>query len=208
MIHEPTRHVKRVTLTQAGEMILKPGGRTLRFEATEEFAVDSVAFTWLARFPIFGPLSMRVTDAYQPPDGLLEVRVLGIPVRRESGPELAQGEAFRYLAEIPLVPQAITANGQLHWREIDERTAEVSTEVGGDRLALKFTFEGSEIVRTEAQRPRLESGGTVTPWVGAFGDYRTFNGVRMPARGEVSWELPEGPFTYWRGTVTSAEAHG
>jgi hypothetical protein len=30
-------------------------------------------------------------------------------------------------------------------------------------------------------------------------------GVRIPTHGEVWWELPNGPFTYWRGTITSVQ---
>ena len=42
-----------------------------------------------------------------------------------------------------------------------------------------------------------------TPWVGRFGDYIELGGIRVPGSAEVSWELPEGPFTYWRGEVAS-----
>ena len=118
-------------VTQIGEMVLKPGRQPRRFDAVEEFAIDTVAFAWRARFPILGPLSLRVTDSYQPPDGLLEARMLGLPMQRNREPQLAQGEAFRYLDEIPWMPEAIGANRELQWREVDERTAEVSTQVGG-----------------------------------------------------------------------------
>jgi uncharacterized protein DUF6544 len=200
-----THTVKKVELTQIGEMVLKPGKRPLRFDAVEEFATDAIAFTWRARFGILGPLSIRVTDSYRPPDGLLEVRALGLPLRRTRGPELPQGEALRYLAEIPWVPHAIIANTDLRWRAIDDRTVEVSAQVADDRVAVALTFDRDEIIRTVADRPRLEDDGTVTRWVGEFGDYRSFGAIRMPASGEVSWELPEGPFTYWRGTITSVE---
>jgi hypothetical protein len=40
-----------------------------------------------------------------------------------------------------------------------------------------------------------------TAWSGAFGEYRTFDGLRVPTVAEVTWHLPEGPFTYWRGRV-------
>jgi hypothetical protein len=103
------------------------------------------------------------------------------------------------------VPQAIIANRDLRWRAIDERTAEVSTQVAEERAAVALTFDHDEIVRTVADRPRLEDAGTVARWVGEFSDYRSFGGIRMPARGEVRWELPDGPFTYWRGTVTAVE---
>jgi Family of unknown function (DUF6544) len=64
-------------------------------------------------FLALGGISFRVTDSYQPPNGLLEVRLLGIPVQRNRGSELAFGERFRCLAELPWVPQAILANPQL-----------------------------------------------------------------------------------------------
>jgi hypothetical protein len=187
-------------------MVLKPGRRALRFAAVEEFSVDAVAFAWRARFPILGPLALRVTDSYEPPAAGLEVRFAGVPVQRQSGPEVARGQALRYLAELTWVPQAILSNRQLKWREFDARSAEVSTQIGDARVAVRVVFEKDEIVQTIADRPRLEAKGALTRWIGEYGDYTTFNGIRMPARGEVRWELPEGPFTYWRGVITSAEA--
>jgi hypothetical protein len=198
--------VATVRVTQIGEMILKPGKRPLKFDAVEEFAVDRVAFAWRATFPLLGPLAMRVVDSYDGRDGLLEVRILGVPLQRKRGPELAQGEAYRYLAEIPWVPQAILSNSQLEWRKLDEHGVEVATRVAGERLALRLIFnEAAEITQTVAARPRLEAGGEVTQWIGEYHDYASFGGIRMPGRGEVRWELPEGPFTYWRGTITAAE---
>lgn len=198
--------VATVRVTQIGEMILRPGKRPLRFSAVEEFAADRVAFAWRARFPLLGPLAMRVVDSYDGRDGLLEVRILGVPLQRKRGPDLAQGEAYRYLAEIPWVPQAILNNSQLEWRALDEHGVEVATRVAGERVALRLMFNSAgEITQTVAARPRLEAGGAVTRWIGEYRDYSSFGGMRMPGRGEVRWELPEGPFTYWRGTITAAE---
>jgi hypothetical protein len=206
---EAVAPVASVRVTQVGEMILKPGKRPFRFDAVEEFAVDRVTFEWRARFRLLGPLAMRVVDSYDGRDGLLEVRILGVPVQRKRGPELAQGEAYRYLAEIPWVPQAIRSNSQLEWRALDEHAVEIATRVAGQRLPLRLTFnEEGEITQTVAARPRLEAGGEVTPWIGEYRDYTSFGGIRMPGRGEVRWELPEGPFTYWRGRITAVETSG
>ncbi len=197
---------RTVRIRQRGEMSLKPGASPRLFEATEEFTIEQVAFAWEARFPMLGPLALRVTDSYDGREGRLEVRMLGIPVQRKRGPELAQGEAFRYLAEIAWVPQAIIANRQLEWREVDDHTVEVATRVRDERIAVRLIFNSAgELARTEAQRPRVEAGNALTPWIGAYGDYRTVGGVRVPTRGEVRWELPGGPFTYWRGSITSLE---
>lgn len=195
---------RRVRVRQIGEMTLKPGARPRRFTAIEQFDIDRVAFVWRARFAILGPLALHVTDRYESGEGLLEVRVLGAPLQRTRGPELTRGEAFRYLAEIAWVPQAILANPQLEWRELDDRAVEVATYAGGERIAVRLCFsETGEITKTVAERPRLEAGNALTPWIGEYGSYGEFGGVRIPTRGEVRWELPEGPFTYWRGKITS-----
>lgn len=197
---------KIVTIRQSGEMTLRPGARPLRFRAAEEFSADRVGFAWQARLPPVGPLALRATDRYQAGQGLLEVRLLGFPLQRRRGPELALGEAFRYLAEIAWVPQAILANPDLSWRTLDGAAVEVETTVGSERAAVQLQFnEHGEIARTEALRPRAEAANALTQWIGEFHDYKDLGGVRVPTRGTVRWELPEGPFTYWNGTITSLE---
>jgi Family of unknown function (DUF6544) len=195
-----------VRIEQLGEMTLRPGTRPRRFRATEELSCDRVAFAWRASFPMLGPLGLRVTDSYLGGEGMLEVRMLGLPLQRRRGPELAKGEAYRYLAEIPWVPHAILSNSELEWDARDERTVEVATRVDDERIAVELRLsEAGEIVGGAARRPRAEAGNAITPWVGEFADYRAFGGVALPARGEVRWETPDGPFTYWRGTVTALE---
>ncbi len=200
----PPARARTVLVEQTGEMVLKPGARPLPFNATEEFATRHVAFTWRARFPLAGALALRVVDRYDGKDGVLEVRALGVPLRRKRGAPLAEGEAFRYLAEIAWVPHAILANAELEWREIDERTVEVATRLRDKLIAVSLTFnDAGEIAQTVADRPRVEAGDRVTRWVGVYGAYEEFGGVLIPTRAEVRWELPDGPFTYWRGKVTS-----
>lgn len=200
--------VAQVRVGQLGEMWQKPGGRALRFEATETFLTDRVAFGWEARFPILGPLSLRVQDAFKNGQGGLEARLLGVPVMRERGPETDEGEAMRYLAEIPWVPHAIAMNDDLEWTEVDASTVEVATGVGEKRVAVRLLFDGQgDVVGAFAEhRWRREGKALVArPWRGVFSDYRVIGTVRLPARGEVAWELPEGPFTYWRGEIVSVE---
>ena len=86
---------RRVQITQEGRMRQKPGGRELRFTATERFDVERVGFTWRARFPLLGPLALEVTDAIAGGDGALEVRLAGVRLQRQRGPETARGEALR-----------------------------------------------------------------------------------------------------------------
>lgn len=188
----------------------KPGARPLPFRATEDFAIDRVAFSWRARFPIVGPLAMTVVDELADGDGRLRVSLLGIPLQTQKGAATTVGEAMRYLAELPLAPQAIAANRELEWRGVDERTVEVACEAGADRVTVFWAFnDAGDVVGATGVRP-FPVGKTFVPrpWGGAFGDHASFDGTRVPLLGEAWWELPEGRFVYWRGRVTGFELIG
>jgi hypothetical protein len=188
-------------------MWLRPDGRCRRFTATELFAVDRVAFIWKARFPLVGPLAMKVVDGFADSRGQLAVRLLGLTIQRLRGPETTFGEALRYLAELPWAPGAFAYNRELKCRQLDQRTVEVATHHGPARPSVitEFDAEG-DIVRTSARRPRLD-GKTwvITPWAGEFSDYKQLGGVRLPTSAVAYGELPTGRYVYWRGTVTSVE---
>ncbi len=184
------------------------GPAPVRFHAIEEFAVEEVAFSWRARFAIVPLVSIRVVDRYAAGQGSLEARLFGIPVMRASGPETSEGEAMRYLAELAWVPHAIVANRDLEWRELDAQAVEVAARVGSGRAAIRLAFDdaGDLVEASTDRRPRLEGKKIVPrPWRGLFSDYASFGGVRVPTKGEVRWELPEGPFTYWRSRIASFE---
>ena len=181
----------------------------MRFTATERFAVDRVAFSWQARFRIAPLVSLSVSDGYMSGRGALKVRLIGIPFQNESGPDVDLGEAYRYVAELPWVPHAIRDNHALDWQQIDERSVVVSAPVGQRRVNLTVDFDPDGDVEgcVAAARPRTQGGHSVpTAWGGLFSDYAEFDGIRMPSRGEVYWDRPQGRFTYWRGEITSARA--
>jgi hypothetical protein len=103
---------------------------------------------------------------------------------------ISKGEAMRYLAELPWLPQAMVANQELEWRQIDDRTVEVATRFQEGRLEvfLHFDAKGDIVVSTADARPRDVGGRAVdTPFRGDFRDYAVLGGVRAPttARGEL-----------------------
>jgi hypothetical protein len=197
-----------VDITQEGTIWMKPGTRGMGFTAKEHFEVERVAFTWRARFPVIGPLALRVVDAYDRDRGVLELRLFGARVQRQRGLEVSEGEAMRYLAELPWVPQAIVRNEELHWRQLDEASVEVSTPVAGQRVAVTFGFDDLADITTVSALRRRQVGKSweETRWGGEFGDYTFMGGMRLPAAAEVYWELDGDRFVYWRGRVNSVSA--
>jgi hypothetical protein len=199
----------RIRLTQRGEMVQKPGGRRLAFTAVQVLEVETVEFEWRATFGPNPLVRVRVVDRYREGEGLLIAKVWGlIPATRSTGPETDRGEAMRYLAELPWVPQAIGSNPELSWRELEDGSVEVSTLVGGKAASVRLALDDAGLIRSASGlRPRLAGKTSVeTPFAGSFGDYVELDGIRVPGSAEMSWELPEGPFTYWRGEVASLEA--
>jgi hypothetical protein len=205
-IPEEAAEPQRVRISQRGEMVQKPGGRRLEFTAVQRYATDRVEFEWRGSFGTNPLVRVRVTDRYRDGRGLLIARVWGlVPATRSTGPETDRGEAMRYLAELPWVPFAMRANRELSWRQLDDGEVEVSTLVGGIAASVRLGFDESGLIkRASAMRPRAAGGAFVdTPWVAEFGDYIELGGIRLPGNAEASWEVPEGPFTYWRGEVAS-----
>jgi hypothetical protein len=205
---DPGPGARGVRLRQRGEMRMRPGGRPLRFEATQEMDAARVAFRWRAHFGI-GPLRpLVVVDAYDGGGGRLEGRILGVRAFRSEGPEVDRGEAMRYLAELALVPWALRANPALEWSELGPSEAEVATGAGGGRAAVRLAADdlGDLVGATAPDRPRLDGGRSVpTPWRGTFSDHGDLGGLRVPRRAEAAWDLPQGPFTYWRAEITALD---
>ena len=198
-------NVRGVRFSEVGEMQLKPG-RWTPFRAEQEMAVEAVGFIWRATFHPVPLLPLRVRDWYHAGAAGLDVRLWGLlPVVRARGRQIARGEAIRYLLELPLAPQAMVLNGELSWRAVDESTVEVTTLADRQRVVALLHFDASgDIVAASAEaRPRGVGSDVVdTPIHGVYGEYREFDGARLPTTAEVSWLLPDGPSTYFRCAVT------
>lgn len=199
-----------VRVRQTGEMWKRPEAGAMSFLATEDFAVERVAFSWRARFSIAGPLRMTVADGFAEGAGRLRVSLLGIPLQTETGPETDLGEAMRYLAELAWAPQAIVANRQLAWRELDEKSVEVSCAVGERSAVVRWEFDDAgDLVRSTGMRPyRIGKTFVERRWGGDFGAYEDFAGIRIPGTGQAWWELPEGRFVYWNAQIEAIELIG
>ncbi|MEO0852124.1 MAG: DUF6544 family protein [Cyanobacteria bacterium J06648_11] len=202
-------HPRTVWVRQAGEMRLSPEQPWRSFEAQQYVSVRQPGFVWRARMR-FSPL-VRLsavdrygTDADGRRQGALEVRGFdSIPLVNATGDVTSKGQLMRYLAELPLCPDALLDNRELNWRPFGDRAVEVSAGEGSDRAVVRLEFDArGDVVGTyAAARPRSET--ELLPWRGIYSDFATIAGYRLPTRGEVSWILPDGTaFAYWRGRIT------
>lgn len=93
----------------------------------------------------------------------------------------------------------------LDWTAVGPLTLRVRDrdDLSGTTVDVEMSEEGHPLV-CRADRPRLVGKQMVlTPWSGIGSEFRDWEGLRVPSRVEASWSLPDGPFTYYRGEVTS-----
>jgi hypothetical protein len=192
-------------LRQVGEMRLAPDRPWLKFTAEQSLTGSGVDFRWEARVQMAPLVRIRVVDAFEDGRGFLAASVLGfIKVARARGPEADVGEAQRGLAELPWRPSAFREGGGLAWASGDPGQLVATFGDGRTQATVEFRvdLDGRVTSAFVARRPRLVGKQVVlSAWSGTFSEYRQFDDLRVPTVAEVSWLLPEGPFTYWRGRV-------
>lgn len=182
----------------------------LPFRAHQTVSVTSCAFTRHARFQPFGYLA--VTDAIEDGEGRLDVTALGLLplVRIKPAASLTKGELIRYLAELPLVPDAILHNHQLSWRAINAATIAVSAGEGEAACEVVFSLGPDQRIRSAFSADRsanLKPPYTLTPWRGGFADYSNHDGRFVPSAMTVAWEFDGEPQAYWKGRIEDWEIH-
>lgn len=208
-LHPEAADARVVRITQTGEMRLAPDKPPVEFTAVEHFSTREVAFVWYAKVRMAPLVGAVVVDRFSHGRGVLDARLFGtLNMAHDAGPDTDVGEAQRYLAEIPWVPQAIAHNAELCWRAVNPRTVEVGSNINSARAVVTLNLDADgDIVGAWARRPRVVGDKSVlTPWGGAFSAYAELCGMRVPTHAEAWWELDTGRYVYWRGDVTGAVA--
>ena len=187
-------------------MRLAPDRPWLRFRAEQTFMGDGIDFRWEAQVHMAPLVNARVVDSFEGRKGSLLARVFGvIPVARSRGPVTDRGEAMRGLAELPWRPFGFRDGPHVTWADIGgPHKLRACFDDGSTHAAVDFDIDadGRVLGGSASNRPRIVGKTVVeTPWAGSFGEYRTFEALRVPMMAEVSWMLPEGDFTYWRGRI-------
>ncbi|MBL7689774.1 MAG: hypothetical protein JNJ49_17180 [Bdellovibrionaceae bacterium] len=197
-----------VEFKQTGRFWLKAEGSGLPFSAQQVMSIGQPGFSWTAKIEM-PPFHFIVCDRLIDDIGALEAKLLGIVSIASGGGDLLRGELLRYLAEIPWAPLTILQDTELRWREIDSRTVEVRRRVGEVDAGIELHFNTDGLIDRTLTQERVFNQGDRSrqvPWEGRFSNYTQYGDFLIPQHGEVSWLLENGPFTYFKGDITSYNA--
>jgi hypothetical protein len=203
----PIPPIHHAYIAWTGVMLLERGGRPMSFTAQQRYDTLPPGFTWDATMSIFPGVRVHVRDSYHAGVGTTHARVARIiPVVNQYGtPHTAEAALQRYLGESIWFPTALLPSAGVLWSAVDEHTAIATLIDRGNRASVTFHFgdEGG-IVGCSALRRRDVGGKSVlTPWRTRTWNYESVNGVMIPRSADAEWVLPDGPMTYWQGTVES-----
>lgn len=208
---EPPASPQGTLLEQVGQMRLGPDKPWMPFTAEQRVQAETTEFVWHARFKMAPLVTGLVQDSYEQGQGRLDAKIWSvIPVAHARGPEIDQGEAQRYLAELPWCPMALVHNPELRYRELASDRVRVwvhNQQIHDESTYVDLHFDAAGdivVARTETRK----HGEWAEPWEGHFWDYRDFEGLRAPAKAEVAWETAQGRFVYWRGEITALQWRG
>jgi len=196
-----------VRLRQRGELRTKPDGAWMPARAEQYFSVDPTAFVWRVDATMMRVIPIAGRDQYAGGHGQMLIKAGSLVNVVDAGDaKIAEGALLRCLAEIIWFPSAALAR-HVAWQAIDAAHSRATLRDGDLSVSALFTFDAQgRVVRFDSSR--YLGGGPdarLTPWFATCSAWRTFEGVEVPAKGEVGWALDAGPFIYFRWEVIEVQ---
>ena len=200
--------IRTVRMRHTGEMRLKPGARWFPVTGEQYFSAGAPGFVWNGIMRLAPLLSVNARDCLLAGHGNMLVKFgAAIPMADARGPQIDQASRLRWLAELTWFPYGFVSEA-VQWEAIDERSARATLLKDGPPVSAIFEIDDEgRFVRISANRYRDLGGGKqeLTPWTGSYGEYRQFDGFRVPSSIEVAWQLDAGEFTCIRFRITDIE---
>jgi hypothetical protein len=198
--------VHSVRLRQRGQLRTAPNAAWLPASADQYFRTDEPAFVWRVQSRMFG-LPVEGRDRYDNSGGEMLIRIGSLfDVVRANDEKIALGAQLRFLGEIVWFPSA-ALNPMIRWQALGEDRVRATLTHAGRSSSATFVFdELGRVMGLQAER-YMGSGDAaqLTPWAVSCTQWQTLAGVEVPTRGDVSWQLPAGDFSYYQWEITELE---
>lgn len=200
--------ISTVRLKQKGLMRLTEDQPWMPFEAEQYFNVDEPGFVWSAKVKMNPLLYFAGRDRYFQGHGEMNIKVLSLlPVVNAGGSsEMDQSTLLRYLAEMTWFPTAALSS-YIKWEEIDANSARATMSYQGVTGSGVYTFDDKgDAISFFAKRYREVNGQfAMEPWGGVVKGYGEFNGIRIPFKMDVIWQLETGDFNWFQCEITEID---
>ena len=191
---------------------MKPAQKWMRLKTYQHNFVDEPCRLAYMRANMFGFIPFEGRDKYQNGGGQM-FGALGrmIKVFDARDAETSRGAAIVVLAEVLLVP-LYAIQPYIHWEAVDDLTANArlvhkGIDVGG---TFHFNDKGEYIRFTTNERPfsSPKGGYEQQSYTIEIRSYQHQGDIRVAGEVAAIWNLPEGDFEYWKGTIKEVIFYG
>jgi uncharacterized membrane protein YqjE len=201
--------IHTVRLKQKGQMKMKPEQeKWYEANADQYFTVDNPAFIWKVKVDMIPLVFFTGRDKFSDGKGNMLIKVLSLfnVVNASDNEKINQGTLQRYLGETIWFPTAVVSP-YIKWEEIDSLSAKATMTYRGTSGSAVFTFnENGDFVKFSAMRYMgSEANSPLREWVITLNEYKVYSGIKIPVKGEATWKLDEGDFTWYKFEVYDTE---
>jgi hypothetical protein len=194
--------IRSVHLKQKGLIKMKPEQESW-YEANAEqwFTVDEPAFIWKVKVYMMPLLFFTGRDMFKDGNGSMIIKILSLinVVNDSDNEKLNQATLQRYLGEIVWFPTA-ALSPLIKWEEVDSLTAKATMTFNNTTGSALFTFnDNGDFIKFSAMRYMgTEENSQLKEWIITLNEYKTYDGIKIPVKGEATWKLDDGDFTWYK----------
>jgi len=201
------RKITSVRLKQKAEMRLEKDKNWMKVNAEQYFKTKEPGFIWKANINMAPLIHISGRDKYENGKGNMLIKPLSLfTIADSKGKEVDQGSLLRYLAEMMWFPSA-AINDYLMWEKIDEYSSKATMNYKDVIAEGIFTFNNKgEVINFQAERyGEFDGEYRLETWSIPVRDYKKFEGIKIPTKGNVTWKLDDGDFNWFNFVITEVE---
>lgn len=134
-----------------------------------------------------------------------QVRVAGlVPIIDARGPQMNQSETVTMLNDMFVLAPGALVDANIRWETQPDGRVKATFTNAGQTVSALVRFDAAGDLVDFVSRDRYQSNGKVynlLPWSTPVRDFRDFDGIRLPSRGDARWQESGGEWTYGEFTI-------
>lgn len=169
------------------------------------FAAEPTRFAYIYT-KMFGVIPFEGRDLYRDAQGNMLGRLAEVITLFDSkGNEMNMSAAVTYLSESLIIPSCALQKF-IHWESIDQNHAKASIEYLGVKAEGIFSFDNDgKFIKFMTDERYMDTGNGKSEkqkWTVVVDTYTDNNGLKIPSKMKAVWNLYNGDYEYFNGTIT------
>jgi hypothetical protein len=193
----------------SGSLKRSPGSRWMDIAVQQYNFFDDPARLYYVRSSLFG-IPFDGLHAYLCDNATMKINVAYfLPVIDAGGEKMMMSETVTLFNDMCLLAPATLISSNVLWETVDPLSVWARFTHNGITVAAMLYFrENGGMARFVSDDRYMAADGKTFAryqWSTLVGEYRDFNGRKVPVYGEAAWQMPEGAFTYARFMLKEIE---